>query len=297
MSTSKPRPRQTGRIHRIAALGYHPDGKPVSSSRAIRKVQDSQGNSISAPRRTKWNGTTNNDLLNMTSKKGKKRALEVEDDEIMEAGPYTSPRSSRHTDRASTRSTRSTSKKKRQFMDCVLLPSRSKALPSTSNQPSDSAEAQSLPDSEFLKLIHHSASVFYGSRGQLRDRSELLSEVLHAGDALREAKREAEKGQAPMPSRKRSERAAKMKTMHAAFGGDVLVALGILLEEDIIHHLQPTALPDGWDDMEIVGDEAYPLHVPSVNVESSEEGAEEMVEGNTETPRQTRAMTRKNGGR
>ncbi|KAG8956602.1 hypothetical protein FRC04_000080 [Tulasnella sp. 424] len=305
MATNKPRPSQAGQLHRIAALGYHVGGYPVNSARGIRKVKDSQGNSISAPKRRNWNSAANDVLINITSSKGKERAVQVDnetvlDDDGPQAGPSTPQRNNREREGVSTRLTRSPSKKKkRQFMDCVLLPSRSKP-PLIPGPQQSSTETPPLPDSEFLKLIHYSASTFYESRGQLRDRSELLSEVLHAGDDLREAKREHAKGKAPKPSRQRSQNAEKMKTMHTALGGDVLVALGILLEEDIIHQLKPTELPEGWDEMKIVDDEAYPLEG-----DDEDEGVEHEAEAtfvgndgagpseqNTETVRQTRSRAR-----
>lgn len=245
MAPNKPRPSQAGQLHRIAALGYHADGKAISSSRGIRKVKDSQGNSISAPRNRNWNGATNDLLISITSGKGKERAVEADDDEG--PGPSSPRRSLRERVGVSTRVTRSASKKKkRQFMDCVLLPSRPRSRHGTAGQPQGtpsshfsvqvanlhlvgSPEPPPLPDSDFLKLIHYSASTFYESRGQLRDRAELLSEVRSAGDDLREAKRKHGKGKAPKPARQRAERAAKMKTMHTAFGGDVLLALGMVI--------------------------------------------------------------------
>lgn len=130
MATNKPRPSQAGQLHRIAALGYHADGYPVNSARGIRKVKDSQGNSISAPKRRNWNSAANDVLINITSRKGKERAVEVDNEAVLDddgPGPSTSPqRNNRERVGVSTRSTRSSSKKKRQFMDCVLLPSRSK---------------------------------------------------------------------------------------------------------------------------------------------------------------------------
>lgn len=302
MAPNKPRPSQAGQLHRIAALGYHADGKAISSSRGIRKVKDSQGNSISAPRNRNWNGATNDLLISITSGKGKERAVEADDDEG--PGPSSPRRSLRERVGVSTRVTRSASKKKkRQFMDCVLLPSRPRSRHGTAGQPQGSPEPPPLPDSDFLKLIHYSASTFYESRGQLRDRAELLSEVRSAGDDLREAKRKHGKGKAPKPARQRAERAAKMKTMHTAFGGDVLLALGILLEEDIIQQLKPTELPEGWDTMEVVDDEAYPLEGDDT-VDDEDEGletrasvvADESVAGpsvqSSEFTRQTRSMAR-----
>lgn len=227
----------------------------------------------------------------------------MEADDDGDYRPSSPRRSLREGVGVSTRLTRSTSKKKRQFMDCVLLPSRSKPHHGATGQPQGSPEPPPLPDSDFLKLIHYSASTFYESRGQLRDRSELLSEVLHAGDDVREAKRKYAKGKAPKPSRQRAQNAAKMKTMHTAFGGDVLIALGILLEEDIIQQLKPTELPEGWDEMEIADDDAYPLEGDdSVDDEDEDEEAEASVvaDGSEAGPskrrpeitRQTRSMAR-----
>ncbi|KAG8935015.1 hypothetical protein FRC01_010520 [Tulasnella sp. 417] len=199
--------------------------------------------------------------------------------------------------------TSASKKKKRQFLDCVLLPPRPKSRHGTSGQRQGSPEPPPLPDSDFLKLIHYSASTFYESRGQLRDRSELLAEVLHGGDDLREAKRKHAKGRASGPSRQRAQNAAKMKTMHTAFGGDVLIALGILLEEDIIQQLKSTELPEGWDEMEIVDDEMYPME-GNESVDDEDEGSESQASAgadeseagpsvqNTENMRQTRSMVR-----
>lgn len=93
--------------------------------------------------------------------------------------------------------------------------------------------------------------------------------------------------------RKRRPRDAPMKDMYQAFSGEMLIAMGgcrlyetmrahfsneilcphqgILIEEDIAFHLTTRPLPEGWDDMEEVGDDVYPWPAPRKQSENGDE--------------------------
>lgn len=45
-----------------------------------------------------------------------------------------------------------------------------------------------------------------------------------------------------------------------------VLEIGILLQEDIIHHLQKEELPEGYEEMDEVGDEEYPWPEEKANI-------------------------------
>jgi len=107
---------------------------------------------------------------------------------------------------------------------------------------SNSKNDQSLPESDLLKTIHYFASTYYTTRGVMFNRQQSVKKP---------------REEAKSPGRRR--RSNHVKNMVKALDGGVLVALGILVEEDIKHQLRPSQMPDDWEEIEQVGRAQYPV--------------------------------------
>ncbi|KAG8959441.1 hypothetical protein FRC03_007972 [Tulasnella sp. 419] len=266
-------------VYDAAALRLHRDGSRITESNKRKRVIDSHGNPIAVDAVGKLPGVKKSKPRKAEgAKKGKER--ELEDEEYDELEMIDAPDDEENFPSSSKVKRKRTTIQEGRHRDTIKRAKFDNQFEFISNNLSmagSSTPARGmtpLPESDFLKTIHYLASHYYDSRNLLLDlfheqyaqkqkqkrqkeeqsSSDGASDAVEDGEEPSEQKSSGRKSNGHRPEKYRQD---WQKDMYRAFSGDMLIALGIVLQEDIIFQLRKRAPPDGWGEMTEVGEEYY----------------------------------------
>ncbi|KAG8987489.1 hypothetical protein FRB94_000006 [Tulasnella sp. JGI-2019a] len=272
--------RRQNTIHDVAALHVHSDGSRTTKRNKHKVIKDALGNVIATghsqvkPSRRKRRETTTANAEEPSVSKiheaGPVNGLADNHIEQPEAGPSNSGQK-RTAESAAAQEDLRTKRRKQHDSDITFL------------GPLNPDGERLAPESDFLKTIHYLAAKHYEANGVLYNAHALAKvaeqEKREKQKQKRNNKRQVANESEPVPlaaqdtptaQRKRRPRDAPMKDMYQAFSGGMLIAMGILIEEDIAFHMTAKPLPEDWEDMHEVGDDAYSWRTTNSTPESDE---------------------------